>query len=83
MVIYDLCCSIKLVFLPKALPCVLQQNEHYVIHHRMSDDRNLLAVRFPLKEHFCGAFVSLKEGGNSVFVITLDNVCLSEVLKCS
>lgn len=83
MVIYDLCCSIKLVFLPKALPCVLQQNEHYVIHHRMSDDRNLLAVRFPLQEHFCGAFVSLKEGGNSVFVITLDNVCLSEVLKCS
>lgn len=71
------------MFLLKALPRLLKQNEHYVIHHRMSDDRTLRAVRFPLQEHFCGAFVSLKEGGKSAFVITLDNVCLSEVLKCS
>lgn len=70
------------MFLLKALPCELQQNEHYVIHHRVSDDRNLRAARFPLQEDFCGALVSLKAGGKSAFVITLDNVCLSEVLKC-
>lgn len=83
LVSYDLRCSLKLVFLLKALPCELRQNEQYVIHHRGSEDRNLRAVRFPLQEDFCGAFVSLKAGGKSAFVITLDNVCLSEVLKCS
>lgn len=33
-----------------------------IIHQ--SSDRNLLAVRFPLQEQLCGAFVSLKLGGN-------------------